>query len=183
MEVKETGFEGLFEIHPTVFNDERGNFFENYNEGKLKSHNISSYFPLEFQSLSKKGVIRGLHFQKHPFAQGKLVRVVRGSVLDIVVDLRKNAGTYKQWKSFHLSDKNNAMLWIPVGFAHGFLALEENTIMTYKLTAPYHKDSEGGIIWNDSELNIDWQLEKLHVHPIVSEKDQKHPTLKDAYSF
>ncbi|MEK6896293.1 MAG: dTDP-4-dehydrorhamnose 3,5-epimerase [Nanoarchaeota archaeon] len=175
MEIKKTPFEGLVEILPDVFTDARGTFFENYNYEKLKSMHIPLKFPLEFQSRSKKGVIRGLHFQKYPSAQGKLVRVIRGKALDVTVDIREHSPTNGKWFSTILSGENNKMLWIPAGFAHGFLALEDDTIMHYKATSPYNKESEGGIIWNDSELAIIWGIK----NPILSERDKKHPLFKE----
>src|SRR3989344_5590802 len=123
MQIVETSLPGVLEIHPQVFTDERGEFFENYSEKKLEKFGISTHFPLEFQSTSKRGVLRGMHFQKKPFAQCKLVRMVRGKVLDVVVDIRKKSKTYVQWTSVILSAENKKMLWIPEGFAHGFLAL------------------------------------------------------------
>jgi len=181
MEIKALPLKGALEISPVVFKDERGDFFENYNESKLANIGIPKEFPLEFQSMSKKGVIRGLHFQKEPFCQGKLVRVVSGKVLDVIVDLRKSSPTYKKWISLILSAENKKMLWIPVGFCHGFLALEDNTVMLYKVTAPYNKEAESGIIWNDKEIGIDWQLDAWGVpKPILSERDKKFPSLNQA---
>jgi dTDP-4-dehydrorhamnose 3,5-epimerase len=119
------------------------------------------------QSLSQKGVLRGLHFQNPPFAQGKLVRVIKGSVLDVAVDIRKDSPTYGEHFSVELSEENKTILWIPPGFAHGFVTLEDDTIFIYKCTAVYNKESEGSLIWNDEDLNIDWRV----VNPLVSDKD------------
>ncbi len=179
MNIVKTPLAGVLEIRPQVFEDERGDFFENYNEKKLESAGIPRIFPLEFQSTSKKGVLRGMHFQKNPFAQGKLVRVVCGKVLDVVVDIRKNSQTYGKWASFTLSAENKKMLWIPVGFAHGFLSLEDDTIMIYKLTNTYNNESESGLMWNDPDLKIYWQLEALGIKEVtLSEKDKKYDSFK-----
>lgn len=184
MQIIKSDMQGILEIIPEVFQDNRGNFFENYNEEKLKDLGIPRLFPLEFQSTSKKGVLRGFHYQKNPYAQGKLVRVISGIALDVVIDIRKNSPTFGKWISFILSEEKNNMLWIPIGFAHGFLSLKENTIMQYKLTSDYKKESESGIIWNDSSLNVDWQLSKYNLSiPILSDKDKKHPLFKDAFHF
>ncbi len=181
MQIRPLPLSGAAEIDPQILTDDRGNFFENYNESKLSISRIPKYFPLEFQSTSRKGVIRGMHFQRDPFAQGKLVRVVSGKALDIIIDIRKSSSTYGKWFSLILSAENKKIIWIPIGFAHGFLALEDNTIMLYKLTAAYNKDSESGIIWNDNDVKIDWQLENFGISkPILSERDQKHPTLAQA---
>ncbi|MBM3233185.1 dTDP-4-dehydrorhamnose 3,5-epimerase [Candidatus Pacearchaeota archaeon] len=180
MQIRKTSLHGVLEIIPEIYEDVRGNFFENYNEMKMQEAGISGHFPLEFQSTSKKGVIRGMHFQKKPFAQCKLVRVVNGKVLDVVVDIRKNSPTYGKWISVLLSADNKVMLWIPEGFAHGFLALEDNTLMLYKLTNHYDSASLSGILWNDPALAIDWQLEKHGIEKvIVSEKDKKLSLLRD----
>lgn len=184
MKVVKTEFAGLLEIIPEVFSDSRGNFFEHYNQEKLKGVGIPPIFPLEFQSLSQKRVIRGMHFQKPPHAQGKLVRVVRGAAQDVVIDLRKDSPTFGKWHSTILSDQNKKMLWIPIGFAHGFLALEENTIMLYKATDLYHPETESGVIWNTPELNAAWKLAENDIgEPILSERDTKHPAFKDAFYF
>lgn len=175
MQIIETPLEGLLEILPEVFRDARGTFFESYNLLKLKEGRISEHFPLEFQSCSKKNAIRGLHFQKNPHAQAKLVRVIKGKACDVVVDMRKNSRTYGKWFSTILSEENNKMLWIPVGFAHGFVALEEDTIMHYKVTSAYNKEAEGGIRWDDPDLNIQWGVS----NPILSERDMKHPFWKE----
>jgi dTDP-4-dehydrorhamnose 3,5-epimerase len=184
MEIKKTPFEGLLEVIPQIFADSRGNFFENYNREELLGHKINEIFPLEFQSVSKKGVIRGLHFQKHPYAQAKLVRVIKGGALDVVVDLRKESPTYGGWFSTTLDDKSGKMLWIPEGFAHGFLALDDDTIMHYKVTGKYDKNSEGGIIWDDSMLAIDWKLKEFGISKVIlSDKDKNHPKFSDSYRF
>lgn len=172
MEFRETPIKGLIEIHPKIFRDERGLFFESFQEKALKEHGITANFVQDNQSFSTKGVLRGLHFQKAPFAQGKLVRVISGKVLDVAVDLRQDSSTFGHHYDVILDGEKNNMLYIPEGFAHGFVALEPS-IFFYKCTNYYHKESEGGIIWNDKTLNIHWGYEA----PLVSEKDQELQTL------
>jgi len=170
MENQITSFEGIHIIHPSIFKDERGYFFESFNKKKfLELTGFSADFVQDNQSLSNKNVLRGLHFQMPPFAQAKLVRVVRGSVMDIAVDLRKNSPTFGKYISLELNDRNNLSLFIPEGFAHGFVTLEENTIFIYKCSNFYHKESERTIMWNDQDLKIDWQI----ADPIISEKDKE----------
>jgi dTDP-4-dehydrorhamnose 3,5-epimerase len=178
MKLQETKIEGLIIIHPDVFQDERGYFFESFQKKNFKKLRFIADFVQDNESMSVKGVIRGLHFQVPPFAQGKLVRVVRGAALDVAVDIRNNSRTYGQWESVVLSAENKQMLWIPEGFAHGFLTLEDNTIFQYKCTNYYNKESELGIIWNDPDLNIDWGI----ANPLVSDKDLKGLFLKDLIS-
>lgn len=174
MEFKETPIKGLIEIFPRIFEDERGLFFESFQEKALKENGITANFVQDNQSFSTKGVLRGLHFQKAPYAQGKLVRVISGKVLDVAVDLRKNSPTFGEHYDVILDSKINNMLYVPEGFAHGFIALEDS-VFFYKCTNYYSKASEGGIIWNDQTLNIDWQYEK----PLVSEKDQELLSFED----
>jgi len=162
-----TEFEGLFIIHPKVFEDDRGYFYESYNEKGFKQNGINAHFVQDNQSLSQSGVLRGLHFQYPPYDQGKLVRVIIGSVLDVVLDIRKNSTTYGKHFSIELTEKNKTMLWVPSGFAHGFLTLENNTIFSYKCTNFFNKESEDCILWNDETLGIDWDVKS----PILSEKD------------
>ena len=169
MTIQETSIKGLLIIKPRVFTDERGYFFESYNMKSFKDLGIDDPFLQDNQSLSQKGVLRGLHFQNPPFAQGKLVRVINGSVIDVAVDIRKNSPTYGKHEKIFLSGKNKTMFWIPPGFAHGFITLEDNTLFSYKCTALYDKSSEGSIIWNDENLNIDWE----YPNPLVSCKDQE----------
>jgi dTDP-4-dehydrorhamnose 3,5-epimerase len=168
MTIEKTFMNGLFIITPQVFNDERGHFFESYNRQKM-----SNYIDLDFvqdnESFSKKYVLRGLHFQKPPYAQDKLVRVLKGSVLDIVVDLRPNESTYGKHFAIKLSAKNKKQLFIPKGFAHGFLALKKNTIFSYKCSNYYNTESEVCIDCFDKDLDIDWQIKNV----ILSEKDKK----------
>lgn len=169
MTVKQTGFEGLVLVLPGVLNDERGYFFESFHKEKFASLGLPVEFEQDNQSLSHKNVLRGLHFQNPPYEQGKLVRVVNGSLLDVVVDIRKNSITYGKNYSVVLNAKEQVMLWIPPGFAHGFLSLEDNTILSYKCTKVYNRESESGLLYNDADLNIVWNCE----NPIVSEKDKK----------
>lgn len=169
MEVINTEIEGLLLIKPKVHQDQRGYFFESWNRQLFKSNGIDVDFLQDNQSSSSLGVVRGLHFQNPPNTQGKLVRVISGSVLDVAVDLRKNSPTYGKHKSIILSGENKIMFWIPPGFAHGFSTLENNTIFSYKCSGIYDNQSEGSLLWNDPDLNIDWKIE----NPIVSEKDKK----------
>lgn len=173
MQVIKKSIEGLMEIIPTVYKDERGSFFENYNRQLFEAHNLPTHFVQDNQSFSIKGVVRGLHFQRTPYAQGKLVRVITGKVLDIAVDIRPDSPTFGQYEAVELDGERNNMFYIPEGFAHGFAALEDS-IFSYKCTNLYHKASEGGIIWNDTELNINWQVS----NPVVSEKDVLLPSFK-----
>ncbi len=178
MEVIKTDISDLYIVKPKVFEDNRGYFFESYNKELFLRNGIDQNFVQDNESKSSKGVLRGLHFQKPPFAQGKLVRVMRGSVLDVAVDIRKNSPTYGQWASVELTQDNKWMYWIPPGFAHGFVTLEDNTVFFYKCTNVYNKESEGSILWNDPDLNIDWKVE----NPILSEKDKTGPPFKDFVS-
>lgn len=179
MEIVKTEIQDLLIIKPQVFEDDRGYFFESYNHDKFAAHGVDVQFVQDNESRSMKNVLRGLHFQKPPFAQGKLVRVMRGSVLDVAVDLRKSSSTYGKWASIVLSDKNKWMYWIPAGFAHGFLTLEENTVFFYKCTNIYNKPSEGSILWNDPDLNIDWGKDII---PVLSDKDKVSPLFRDFIS-
>ncbi len=162
--------EGLLIIEPKVFGDERGYFFESFNQELFNSATNNKYqFLQDNQSLSNKNVVRGLHFQAPPFEQGKLVRVVQGAVLDVVVDIRSKSPTFGQTFKIELTEENKKQLWIPPGFAHGFSTLEDQTIFQYKCTNLYQPSSEGCVLWNDDQLKIDWQVEQ----PIISEKDSK----------
>jgi dTDP-4-dehydrorhamnose 3,5-epimerase len=165
-------FEGLTLVTPRIFKDERGLFFESYNSAMLEQ-NLS--FVQDNQSNSKKNVVRGLHFQVNPSAQGKLVRVIYGAINDVAVDIRKNSGTFGDYAKVHLSAENNHIFWIPPGFAHGFEALEENTIVSYKCTSPYSAEHERAIKWDDPTLCIKWDVKM----PIVSLKDQQATYFKD----
>ena len=169
MKIESTHIEGLLVITPTIFKDDRGHFFESFNKNIFENHTSSLInFVQDNQSKSEKNVLRGLHFQNPPFDQGKLVRVIAGSVLDIAVDIRKNSSTYGQHFKIILDTLKHQMLWIPRGFAHGFVSLEDNTIFSYKCTNYYHKDSEGCILYNDSKIGIDWEVQ----NPILSKKDK-----------
>ena len=169
MEVKKTKINGVFLIKPQIFKDERGYFFESFNSKEFrKAIGLDVQFVQDNQSLSSKNVLRGLHFQHPPFAQAKLVSVIKGEVLDVVVDIRKGSDTYGEYIAEHLSEENHQQLYIPEGMAHGFLTLKDDTIFSYKCSNYYNKDSEDGIIWNDSNLKIDWNIK----NPLVSEKDQ-----------
>ena len=167
MEVIETELNGLFVLKPKVFEDERGYFYESYNQNLFKQAGINFDFVQDNQSLSQKGVLRGLHFQNPPHAQGKLVRVITGGVYDVAVDIRKDSKTYGKWFGLELTEKNKWMMFVPPGFAHGFLTLENNTIFSYKCTNFYNKASEDCLLWNDNDLNIDWNFDK----PLLSAKD------------
>ena len=178
MKIITTPIEGLLIIEPQVFTDPRGYFYESYNKEKFVAAGINLEFVQDNQSLSQKGIVRGLHFQAPPFAQGKLVRVIQGAVKDVAVDIRKNSPTYGQHFSLELTAENRTMFFIPPGFAHGFETLEDNTIFLYKCTDVYNKDSEGGLLWNDAALGIKWQCSD----PLISDKDKILPTLKDFVS-
>lgn len=164
-------------ITPKKFADERGYFSETFKSNDFKDLGINTLFNQDNQSFSLKGTLRGLHFQNPPFAQGKLVRVLKGEIIDIAVDIRKGSPTYGKYVKRNLSEENFKMLWVPEGFAHGFLALEDSTVF-YKATSLYNKNSEGGLAWNDPTVNIQWpDLEK-----IISEKDQTWPKLENVKS-
>lgn len=177
MKFVETEIKDLFIIEPKIWKDDRGYFFESYNKQSFDDAGIQVNFVQDNQSLSQKGTLRGLHAQANPHAQGKLVRVIQGRVLDIAVDIRKGSATYGQYESVELSGENNRMLWIPPGFLHGFVTLENDTIFAYKVSGLYNKASEFGVIWNDPDLNIDWGIAKDEV--ILSEKDKTLPLFKD----
>ena len=175
MRVEKTEFDGLLILQPKIFNDERGVFFESWNDSVFKTLGLNISFIQDNQSLSKKNVLRGLHFQNHPHGQGKLVRVSKGKALDVALDLRKDSKTYGKHFKQELSDQNTTMLWIPHGFAHGFISLEDQTVFQYKCDALYHQESEDCILWNDPSHGIDWGIK----NPIVSAKDQRGKSLKD----
>ena len=171
MEIIPTEIPDVLIIKPQVFADDRGYFFESYNLEKFTAAGISAKFVQDNESKSAKGVLRGLHFQKPPFAQGKLVRVIRGAVLDVAVDLRQQSPTYGKWVAVKLTAENKWMCWIPEGFAHGFLTLEDHTIFSYKCTNVYNQASEGSIRWNDPALGINWGTD----NPNLSGKDSIAP--------
>lgn len=177
--LKETGIDGLIVIEPIVFGDERGYFFEPFNMKRFEELTGTKFtFVQDNESKSSRGVLRGLHFQKPPFAQGKLVRVVKGSVQDVVVDIRKDSPTFGQHFSIVLSEQNKLQLWIPPGFAHGFATLEDDTIFVYKCTEYYAPQTEGCLQWNDNMLQINWLLN----NPLLSEKDKKGVTFAELNS-
>jgi len=173
MKTLKTPIEGLLVFIPDVFSDERGCFFESWSKKHFKE--IKFEFVQDNQSLSKKGVLRGMHFQNPPYEQGKLVRVIKGAVIDVAVDIRKGSVTYGKYFSVKLSEKNKKIFWIPPGFAHGFLSIEDDTVFSYKCTNIYNKESEGSLLWNDSDLDIDWGI----IKPLVSAKDMCATHFKD----
>ena len=171
--VEETGIEGLVIINPRIFHDERGYFFESYNQQTFAQHGLDYNFVQDNQAFSHYGALRGLHYQTEPYAQAKLVRVVQGAVLDTVVDLRPQSPTFGRWYSIVLSGENKKQLLIPRGFAHGYVVLSPTAEFVYKCDNVYAKQYEGGILYNDPTLQIDWQLPEADL--IVSEKDQQLP--------
>ena len=178
----ETGIKDLFIIEPQIFEDSRGFFLESYNYNDFKEIGVENIFVQDNHSKSLKGVLRGLHFQKGEYSQAKLVRVLKGTVLDVAVDLRENSETFGKYFTVELSEKNKKMFFIPRGFAHGFLTLEDNTEFFYKCDNFYNPQSEGGIIWNDVDLNIEWNLQKYGIVEdklIISEKDKKNISFKE----
>jgi dTDP-4-dehydrorhamnose 3,5-epimerase len=175
MRLKKTGIEDLYVIETNVFHDDRGYFFEAFNSEKLSDLGLNIQVAQTNISKSQRGVVRGLHFQNPPHAQGKLIRVMKGAVLDVAVDIRKSSPTYGKYYAAELNDENKLALWIPEGFAHGFKTLVDNTLFYYDCTDVYNREAEGSIIWNDPEIGIDWNIE----NPIVSEKDAMAPMFKD----
>ena len=178
MKIKETKIKGCYLLSPEVYYDQRGSFVETYNKKEFeKCMGQQIDFVQDNQSISKKGALRGLHFQKGKYSQAKLVRVVKGEVLDVVVDLRSESATYGEHFKIKLTENDYKMLFIPKGLAHGFLSLSNETIFTYKCDEYYNRQAEGGIVYNDSELNIDWELDPNEL--IISEKDRHLPTFKE----
>jgi len=176
MKITETAISGVLILEPDIFKDSRGWFCESYNEDTYRKLGIDVHFVQDSHSFSAaKGTLRGLHFQNNPHAQSKLVRCTRGAVLDVVVDIRKSSPTYKKWISVELSSENQRQLFIPKGFAHGFVTLVDDTEFQYKVDAYYHKGSERCIAYNDPGIAIDWRIE----HPILSERDRGAPLLAD----
>lgn len=180
MKVIPTKLDGVCVIEPRVFGDDRGFFMESWNEDAFASAGLDLRFVQDNHSRSQKGVLRGLHFQ-NPGPQGKLVRVVRGAVFDVAVDLRQSSQTFGQWTGVELSAANNRMLYVPEGFAHGFLTLEDGTDFLYKCTAPYVPDAEHSIRWDDPAIGIEWPLDGIT--PSLSEKDARGIALADAAVF
>lgn len=174
MIIEKTYIEGLLVIKPRIFSDNRGEFIESYNASIHDAIGKQYTFIQDNESVSKKGVLRGLHFQNPPWEQGKLVRVSSGRVWDVAVDIRKNSPTYLQYYGVELSGENKFMFWIPPGFAHGFLVLEENSVFSYKCTNFYNKEAEDALLWNDKILNINWPIKH---DLIISDKDLEAQTI------
>lgn len=180
MNVIKTPIEGLLIIEPRVFYDARGYFVETYNEQRYREAGVDAAFVQDNQSCSTYGVVRGLHFQKPPYTQAKLVSCTKGRVLDVAVDLRKESPTYGKWYAVELSEENHRQFYIPRGFAHGFSVLSEQAVFTYKCDNLYHPEAEGGLLLSDPDVAIEWQVpEEMRV---ISEKDTKHPLFKDLVS-
>jgi dTDP-4-dehydrorhamnose 3,5-epimerase len=179
MTFKPLELQGLVLIEPKILTDSRGYFFESYHEKRFADNGLHLNFVQDNESCSAKGVLRGFHFQVPPFDQGKLVRVIKGSVMDVIVDIRRNSSTYGKHLKVLLDDKDRKMLWIPSGYAHGFLSLEDDSVFVYKCTNVYNKESEKGILWNDAELGVDWGID----NPLVSDKDLELPRLKDLAAY
>ena len=179
MTVKETKLQGCYIIQPQIFKDKRGYFVENYNQNSFNTAlGLEVNFVQDNESQSSKGVLRGLHYQLGEYAQAKLVRVIKGKVLDVVVDVRPKSLTFGEYFSIELSEENKTQLFVPRGFAHGFLVMEDETIFSYKCDNFYNKNSEAGIIYNDEDLDIDWKYPKQEL--IISEKDLILPNFKNA---
>lgn len=172
-----TKIDGVYIIEPKIFGDRRGYFMETYNKKQFLEAGLNMTFVQDNESKSIKGVLRGLHFQrKH--SQGKLVRVTKGEVFDVAVDLRTGSPTYRQWEGVILSEENKKQFYIPEGFAHGFLVLSDEAVFNYKCTELYASEYDGGVMWNDSDINIKWPLDGIE-NIILSEKDKVHPNLKE----
>jgi len=182
MKIEKTFLEGCFIVKPDIFEDDRGTFFESFNQKRFEElTGLQISFVQDNQSISTKGVLRGLHFQTGEYAQAKLVRVISGEVLDIAVDLRQGSETYGKYFSMVLDDKNKHQLFIPRGFAHGFLVLSENAIFSYKCDNYYHKASESGIRYDDPYLNIDWGIKDYRIR--LSEKDRILPFFDEVFTI
>ena len=177
IKVTKTHIDGLCIIEPAVHGDSRGYFMETYNQNDMKEAGLDMVFVQDNQSMSTKGVLRGLHFQKR-FPQGKLVRVIKGSVFDVAVDLRKGSKTYGEWYGIELTEENKKQFYIPEGFAHGFLVLSDTAEFCYKCTDFYHPGDEGGLRWNDADIGINWPITP-DMTIMLSEKDEKQPLFKD----
>jgi len=177
IEITDTGIEGLLVIKPRIFEDERGYFFESYNLNRLKEAGIQNIYVQDNQSRSTYGIIRGLHFQKDPKAQSKIVRVVEGTIFDVAVDLREDSPTYGEWFGIELSEENKFQIFIPKGFAHGFSVLSDTATVVYKCDEFYSQEHESGIRYNDPDLKIDWKIPSEKI--TVSEKDNKLGFLSD----
>ena len=181
MEYKKTTIEGVYIIEPKVFNDARGYFFEAWKKEEFEQHIGKVEFVQDNESKSSYGVLRGLHYQKGDCSQAKLVRVIKGKVLDVAVDIRKSSPTFGKYVMVELSDENKRQFFIPRGFAHGFLVLSDEAIFTYKVDNAYAPQADAGIRWNDPDINIQWPIDPAQVQ--TSEKDLKQPFLKDAEIF
>lgn len=178
MEIYKTGIEGVLIIEPKVFSDNRGYFFESFNAKEFaEKTGVDLVFVQDNESKSKYGVLRGMHFQQPPYTQSKLVRVVKGKVLDVVVDIRKGSPTYGKYEMCELTEDNHRQFYVPKGMAHGFCVLSDEAIFQYKCDDFYHPEAEGAIAWNDLNLAIEWPIAKEDM--ILSEKDKHHPLLKD----
>ena len=180
MNLIKTKLDGLVVLKPTVFKDNRGYFMESYNQKNINKLLGNVNFIQDNESESSRGVLRGLHFQKPPYTQAKLVRCLKGGVLDVALDLRKDSKTYGIFETISLTEENKKQLFIPKGFAHGFIVLSKSAILSYKVDNYYNPESESGIIWNDPDLNIDWKINKNEI--IVSEKDKNLPTFNEIIS-
>jgi len=172
-----TKIDGVYIIEPKVFGDNRGYFMETYNKEQFDEAGLNMTFVQDNESKSNKGVLRGLHFQKK-HSQGKLVRVTKGEVFDVAVDLRTGSPTYGHWEGVVLNDENKKQFYIPEGFAHGFLVLSDEAVFNYKCTDLYSPEYDGGVMWNDPDINIEWPLDVIE-NILLSEKDKVHPNLKD----
>ncbi len=177
-EFRDTILEGVKIIQPQIFGDERGFFMETYKKSEFIFAGISEDFSQDNHSFSSKGVLRGIHFQSEPHAQGKLIRIITGAVWDVAVDLRQGSSSYGKWFGIELNEENRTMLYIPPGFGHGFITLKDNTHFLYKCSAEYEPASDGGVRWDDTDLAIKWPLNSEQ-KPLISEKDEKLPYLKN----
>ncbi len=175
MKIHDTGFPGLYAFEPKVFGDERGYFLESYRASIFKELGLNPEFVQDNESSSRRGALRGMHFQKPPHAQGKLLRVVVGAIYDVVVDVRVGSPTYGKWYGIELSQENKMSIYVPEGFAHGFVCLQDGSIVQYKCTDYYNPSSEGGLPWNDPGIGIDWPLTDV----ILSEKDKHYKNLAE----
>lgn len=173
---KDAGIDGLILVIPQVFRDKRGFFMERFKHSDFAKASITEHFVQDNHSKSAKDVLRGMHYQKEPSAQGKLVYCIKGKIFDVVVDIRKGSPSFGKWRGIDLSDENDYMLYVPKGFAHGFLVLSDEATVIYKCTGEYSKENERGIIWNDPVVNINWPVES----PVLSDKDKQFPLLKNA---
>ena len=174
MKVIETSLPGVLIVEPDVFGDSRGFFMETYNEARYREARLPTSFVQDNLSFSQRGVLRGLHYQ-NPDAQGKLLHVPRGEVFDVAVDIRIGSPTFGEWTGVTLSGENHRQFWVPEGFAHGFQVTSDSALLSYKCTAPYNREAEGAILWNDPEIGIGWPIEG----PTLSDKDKNAPGLAD----